>query len=112
MTGTTAPTTGERQTRPDLIQVSTQPRRGLAFRFIEVKHRRHLRQARAPDLLRRVQEQTVALRERWYEWYDHQGVYSAFRAVRRARLARVLRFYADKAHRHGLPTQRLPGGRR
>ncbi len=97
---------GERQTRPDLIHVSTQPRRGLTFRFIEVKHRRHLRQARAPDLLRRVQEQTVALRSRWYEWYGHESVYSAFRAVRRAKLARVLRFYADKAHRHGLPTER------
>ena len=97
---------GDRQTRPDLIHVSTQPRRGLVFRFIEVKHRRHLRQARAPDLLRRVQEQTVALRSRWQEWYGHESVYSAFRAVRRAKLARVLRFYADKAHRHGLSTER------
>ena len=97
---------GDQRTRPDLIHVSTQPRRGLVFRFIEVKHRRHLRQARATDLLRRVQEQTVALRSRWQEWYGHEGVYSAFRAVRRAKLARVLRFYADKAHRHGLPTER------
>ena len=96
----------ERLTRPDLIHVSTTTRRGLAFRFIEVKHRRHLRQARAPDLLRRVQEQTVALRSRWHEWYGHESVYSAFRAVRRAKLARVLRFYADKAHRHGLSTER------
>ena len=97
---------GDRRTRPDLIHVSTQPRRGLAFRFIEVKHRRHLRQARAPDLLRRVQEQTVALRSRWHEWYGHENVHAAFRAVRRAKLARVLRFYADKAHRHGLPAER------
>ncbi len=97
---------GDQQTRPDLIHVSTQPRRGLVFRFIEVKHRRHLRQARATDLLRRVQEQTVALRSRWQEWYGHEGVYSAFRAVRRAKLARVLNFYADKAHRHELPTKR------
>ena len=97
---------GDRPTRPDLIHVSTQPRRGLAFRFIEVKHRRHQRQARAAELLRSVQEQTVALRSRWYEWYGHENVYSAFRAVRRAKLARVLRFYADKAHRHGLPTER------
>ena len=36
----------------------------------------------------------------------HESVYSAFRAVRRAKLARVLRFYADKAHRHGLPAER------
>ena len=97
---------GERRTRPDLIHISTQPRRGLVFRFIEVKHRRHLRQARATDLLRQVQEQTVALRSRWQDWYGHESVYSAFRAVRRAKLARVLRFYADKAHRHGLPVER------
>ena len=97
---------GERRTRPDLIHVSTQPRRGLVFRFIEVKHRRHLRQARGTDLLRQVQEQTVALRSRWQDWYGHESVYSAFRAVRRAKLARVLRFYADKAHRHGLPVER------
>ena len=71
-----------------------------------MKHRRHLRQARAPELLRRVQDQTVALRSRWQEWYGHESVCSAFRAVRRAKLARVLRFYADKAHRHGLPTER------
>ena len=30
----------------------------------------------------------------------------AFRAIRRANLARVLRFYADKAQRHGLPDDR------
>ncbi len=97
---------GDRRTRPDLIHVSTQPRRGLVFQFIEVKHRRHLRQARTPDLLRKIQEQTAALRSRWHEWYGHESVYSAFRAVRRAKLARVLRFYADKAHRHGLPAER------
>ena len=104
--GNTGADDGGRQTRPDLLHVSTQSRRGLTFRFIEVKHRRHLRQARAPDLLRQVQEQTVALRSRWQEWYGHEGVYSAFRAVRRAKLSRVLRFYADKAHRHGLSTER------
>ena len=96
---------GERQSRPDLIYVSKEPRRGLAFRFIEVKHRRHLREARAPDLLRAVQTQTSALHERWRHWYGHDGVCSVFRAVRRAKLARVLRFYADKAHRHGMATQ-------
>ena len=105
-TGDAAAAGGGRRTRPDLIHVSTQPRRGLTFQFIEVKHRRHLRQARAPDLLRTVQQQTAALRARWFEWYGHENVCSAFRAVRRAKLARVLRFYADKAHRHGLPLKR------
>ena len=104
--GSTAPIAENGGMRPDLIHVSTQPRRGIVFQFIEVKHRLHLRQARAPDLLRRVQEQTDALRSRWHEWYGHESVYSAFRAVRRAKLARVLRFYADKAHRHGLSAER------
>ena len=105
-TGDSSAAGGGRRTRPDLIHVSTQPRRGLTFQFIEVKHRRHLRQARAPDLLRTVQQQTAALRARWFEWYGHENVCSAFRAVRRAKLARVLRFYADKAHRHRLPLTR------
>ena len=92
--------------RPDLIHVTTVPRRGLAFRFIEVKHRRHLRAARATDMLDTIRRQTRELRDRWLRWYAHEEVCAAFRAVRRAKLARVLRFYADKAHRHGLPTDR------
>ena len=39
--------------RPDLIHASVVPRKGLAFRCIEVKYRRHLRTARAPELLRK-----------------------------------------------------------
>lgn len=91
--------------RPDLIHVSTVPRRGLAFRFIEVKYRRDLRAARKPDLLRQVECQTRGLRERWNDWYGNDAGCSAFRAIRRAKLARVLRFYADKAHRHCLPAE-------
>ncbi len=92
--------------RPDLIHVTAIARRGLAFRFIEVKHRRHLRAARAPEMLETIRRQTRELRERWLKWYAHDDVCSAFRAVRRAKLARVLRFYADKAQRHGLPPER------
>ena len=93
------------QTRPDLIYVSTKPRGGLAFRFIEVKHRRHLRDARAPEVVRKMAEQTSTLRGSWREWYSHE-VCSSFRAIRRAKLARVLRFYADKARRHRLSAAR------
>ena len=96
----------EAQARPELIYVSTMPRRGLVFRFIEVKYRRHLRAARAPEVLWKMHEQTESLHRRWCDWYSHEDVCSSFRAVRRAKLARVLRFYADKAHRHGLPTER------
>ena len=96
----------EKVARPDLICVTTAPRKGLVFRFVEVKYRRHLRTARSPDILEHIDRQTWAFRERWDQWYGHEGVCSAFRAVRRAKLARVLRFYADKAHRHRLPAKR------
>jgi DNA polymerase III delta prime subunit len=92
-----------RASRPDLIYVSTVPRKGLVFRFIEVKYRRHLRTARSPEGLAGIREQVESLRQRWEEWYEHEGGDSSFRSVRRAKLARVLRFYADKAHRHYLP---------
>lgn len=87
-------------TRPDLIFVSLAPRKGLLFRFAEVKYRRHLRTARGPDALERVRQQVERLRERWEEWYGASEVCASFRAIRRAKLARVLRFYADKARRH------------
>ena len=91
----------EREVRPDLIYVTTAPRKGLMFRFVEVKYRRDLRAARSPGVLHRVREQTAAMHKRWNDWYS-PDVCSAFRAVRRAKLARVLRFYADKARRHHL----------
>ena len=94
-----------KQVRPDLIYVTTAPRKGLTFRFVEVKYRRDLRAARSPEILRKVQEQAAGLRKRWDDWYSHE-VCSAFRAVRRAKLARILRFYADKAQRHHLPAAR------
>ena len=103
----------EMEARPDLIHVSTAPRKGLIFRFVEVKYRRHLRAARAPEVLRKVHAQTESLCKRWHDWYSHDEdeVCSSFRAVRRAKLARVLRFYADKAHRHCLPSRRYEEAR-
>ncbi|MDP2606045.1 MAG: hypothetical protein Q8S00_26180 [Deltaproteobacteria bacterium] len=93
----------EKSTRPDLIYVSIVPRKGLLLQFIEVKYRRHLRTARSPDVLERIRQQIESLRKRWDKWYSNEETCSSFRAVRRAKLARVLRFYADKAHRHYLP---------
>jgi len=95
----------EQASRPDLIYVSTVPRKALLFRFLEVKYRRHLRVARSPDQLEGVRQQVESLRKHWDEWYCQEGCSSAFRAVRRAKLARVLRFYADKARRHYLPAE-------
>ena len=97
---------GDKGSRPDLIYVTAESRRGLVFRFLEVKYRRHLRTARSPDILERIDRQTRVLRERWYRWYGHQDVCDTFRAIRRAKLARVLHFYADKARRHGMPPKR------
>lgn len=92
--------TEEKATRPDLIYVSFVPRKGMLFRFAEVKYRRHLRTARSPEALQTIREQVESLRQRWSEWYGCDGICASFRAVRRAKLARVLRFYADKARRH------------
>lgn len=92
--------------RPDLIHVSVEPRKGLVFRFIEVKYRRHLRTARSPEVLKQINQQTQDLRKRWHRWYGDENVCTSFRALRRAKLARVLRFYADKAHRHGMQSER------
>ena len=92
--------------RPDFVYVTTAPRKGLAFQFVEVKYRRHLRGARSLELIEQIQRQTRTLRDRWGRWYSHEDVCSAFRAIRRAKLARVLRFYADKAQRHHLPAER------
>jgi hypothetical protein len=94
-----------RSTRPDLIYVSLIPRKGLCLQFIEVKYRRHLREARSPEVLGTIREQVELLRERWDSWYS-TGAISSFRALRRAKLARILRFYADKASRHYLDQEK------
>ena len=96
----------DKGTRPDLIHVAVEPRKGLVFRFLKVEYRRHLRAARSPDVLKRIDQRTRSLRERWERWYSHEDVCGAFRAIRRAKLARMLRFYSDKARRHGMPTER------
>ncbi len=92
----------ESEVRPDLIYVSLGSRKGLWFQFIEVKYRRHLRTARTPELLEQIRDQVESFRKRWESGYADENLNSSFRALRRAKLARVLRFYADKAHRHFL----------
>ena len=52
-------TTDEKAVRPDLIYVTMAPRKGLQFRFVEIKYRRDLRTARSPDLLRAINEQVA-----------------------------------------------------
>ncbi len=92
--------------RPDLIHVQASPRRGLSFRFVEVKYRRHLRAARSPQLMQGVRKQTAFLAKRWFDWFGSKPTIRSLRAIRMAKLARILHFYAAKAHRHGLPEKR------
>jgi DNA phosphorothioation-dependent restriction protein DptH len=95
----------QRDSRPDLIFISLSGRKGLVFRFAEVKYRRHLRTARTPSEIERIRGQVESLRKRWTNWYLDDGLAPSLRALRRAKLARVLRFYADKAWRHHLSTE-------
>ncbi|MGH7136570.1 MAG: hypothetical protein ACREHD_12580, partial [Pirellulales bacterium] len=66
--GEAEPGRAVKATRPDLIFVSLAPRKGLLFRFSEVKYRRHLRTARSSDALESVRQQVESLRERWEDW--------------------------------------------
>ena len=91
----------EKRVRSDLIYVTMTPRKGLQFRFVEVKYRRDLRAARSADLMRHIKSQTEGMRKRWERTYSHEES-PVFRSLRRAKLSRVLRFYADKARRHYL----------
>jgi hypothetical protein len=98
---------GIKDARPDLIYVTSIPRKGLLFQFVEVKYRRHLRSARNADVLQSIRGQVDSLRGRWHEWYLREVPTSSFRSVRRAKLARVLHFYAEKAHRHHLTNEQF-----
>lgn len=93
---------GESARRADFIHVSAPARGPLEFRFVEVKHRRHLRTARQPDMLAHMVAQTGDLRDRWMDWFFGDGLEPLDRVVRRAQLARLLRFYVDRAGRHRL----------
>lgn len=88
--------------RSDLIYVSLPPRGGMSLTFVEVKYRRNLRAARAPELCRHIDDQTQLHRDAWMDWYFDGKVAEPFLAIRRSRLVRALRFYLEKARRHYL----------
>lgn len=88
--------------RADFIHVRVVGKGSLEFRFVEVKHRQHLRTARQPELLSSIMRQTSDLRRRWMSWYFDASLKPAERALRRSQLARVLHFYAERASRHCL----------
>jgi DNA phosphorothioation-dependent restriction protein DptH len=93
---------GEPALRADFIHVGAPARGPLEFRFVEVKHRQHLRTARQPEMLAYMVAQTGELRRRWMEWFFGEGLAPLDRVIRRSQLARLLRFYVDRAARHRL----------
>lgn len=93
---------GESARRADFIHVSAPSRGPLEFRFVEVKHRQHLRTARQPDMLAHMVLQTSELRDRWMDWFFGDSLAPLDRVVRRAQLAKLMRFYVDRASRHRL----------
>jgi hypothetical protein len=94
---------GATAARADLMYVEIPKTRGrISLRFVEVKYRRHLLQARSPDLADRIAAQVHVTRQRWMDCFFDERVSATERTLRAARLGRVLRFYADKARRHHL----------
>ena len=87
--------------RADLLYVAPSGKNGLSLAFVEVKFRRYLKTARAPDLADAMDRQLDASCKRWQHLFG-AGISSLEQTVNRAWLARVLRFYARKARRHGL----------
>lgn len=87
--------------RADLLYVSAQKRGGLRLAFIEVKFRRYLKTARAPDLAQMVERQINSSCQRWEQLFGAKTS-NLEKTVNRAWLARILRFYARKGRRHGL----------
>jgi DNA phosphorothioation-dependent restriction protein DptH len=95
----------EESRRADLLFVFVPPRGRIEFRFAEVKYRRHLAMARASALVDMVLAQTTTTRERWTDWFFDSSLTPTEKTIRVGRLVRILRFYADKAHRHYLPDE-------
>ena len=92
--------------RPDFIHVKAPSGRGpIEFRFVEVKHRLHLRTVRQPDLLQDILNQTGDLRPRWHAHFFDLTLKPIERALRSSQLGVLLQFYADRALRHGLSSE-------
>ena len=91
--------------RADFVHVRAGARGPLEFRFVEVKHRLHLKTARQPELLSSMLRQTGDLRRRWHTYFFDAKLTPIERSLRRSQLARILWFYADRAARHRLSAQ-------
>lgn len=89
-----------------LLFVSILPRKGISIRFADVRFHDPLRPASDPEILRGLEARLADVRRKWNEWFGIVRTPATFRALRIGRLARVLRFYADRAHRHYLTKER------
>ena len=87
--------------RADLLYVTAARSGSLKFSFVEVKFRRYLKTARAPDFLSIIESQLDASCQRWEKLFGPDTT-RLEKTVQRARLARVFRFYARKGQRHTL----------
>jgi hypothetical protein len=87
--------------RADLLYVSATRKAGLQLAFVEVKFRRYLKTARAPELAEGMEHQIEASCLRWEQLFGPRTS-TLEQTVNRAWLARILRFYARKGRRHGL----------
>ncbi|HMW28566.1 MAG TPA: hypothetical protein PKE44_03240 [Plasticicumulans sp.] len=87
--------------RADLLYVTAGKRGGLRLTFVEVKFRRYLKTARAPDLTESIAGQLDASCRQWEKLFGAETTMLE-KTVQRARLARILRFYARKGRRHTL----------
>jgi hypothetical protein len=91
--------------RADFVHVRIGHKGPLEFRFVEVKHRLHLKTARQPELLSGILRQTGDLRRRWQAYFFENNLRPIERSLRRSQLARILQFYVDRAARHRLSLQ-------
>ena len=87
--------------RADLLYVSAPKRGGLRLTFVEVKFRRYLKTARAPELAEAMGGQLEASCRRWEQMFG-ANIATLEKTVNRTWLARILRFYARKGRRHTL----------
>jgi hypothetical protein len=87
--------------RAGLLYVIAPEGGGLHIACIEIKFRRDLKTARAPDLAEIMEQQIDASCRRWEQLFGPKTAILE-KTIHRAWLARILRFYARKGRRHTL----------
>lgn len=94
-------TSGEDNSRADLLYVTASKRGGLQFAFVEIKFRRYLKTARNAELISSISHQLDSSRKKWEALYGEE-LNPLEKSIRRNYLVRILKFYANKGRRHSL----------